>query len=31
MQYELNRKWSISGVRDQNGGFGLDARYHKEF
>jgi translocation and assembly module TamB len=31
MQYQLNRKWSVSGVRDQNGGFGLDGRYHKEF
>ena len=31
MQYQVNRKWSLSGVRDQNGGFGLDARYHKEF
>ena len=30
MQYQINRKWSLSGVRDQNGGFGLDARYHKE-
>ena len=31
MQYQVNRKWSLSGVRDQGGGFGLDARYHKEF
>ncbi len=31
MQYQLNRKWSLSGVRDQNGGFGLDGRYHKDF
>ena len=31
LQYKLNRKWSVSGVRDQNGGFGLDGRYHKEF
>ena len=31
MQYQLNRKWSVSGVRDQNGGFGLDGRYHKDF
>jgi translocation and assembly module TamB len=31
MQYQMNRKWSLSGVRDQNGGFGLDARYHKDF
>jgi len=31
LQYRLNPKWSVSGVRDQNGGFGLDGRYHKEF
>ena len=31
MQYQLNRKWSLSGVRDQNGGFGVDGRYHKDF
>lgn len=31
LQYRLNRKWSISGVRDQNGGFSLDGRYHKDF
>jgi translocation and assembly module TamB len=31
MQYQLNRKWSVSGVRDQNGGFALDGRYHKDF
>jgi len=31
MQYRINRKWSVSGVRDQNGGFGLDGRYHKDF
>jgi translocation and assembly module TamB len=31
MQYRVNQKWSVSGVRDQNGGFGLDGRYHKEF
>jgi translocation and assembly module TamB len=31
LQYQLNRKWSLSGVRDQNGGFGLDGRYHKDF
>jgi translocation and assembly module TamB len=31
MQYQINRKWSLSGVRDQNGGFGLDGRYHKDF
>jgi hypothetical protein len=31
MQYQLNRKWSVSGARDWNGGFGIDARYHKDF
>jgi len=31
MQYQFNKKWSVSGVRDQNGGFGLDGRYHKDF
>jgi translocation and assembly module TamB len=31
MQYQLNRKWSVSGVRDQNGGFGVNGRYRKDF
>lgn len=31
VQYRVNRKWSISGDRDQNGGFGVDGRYHKDF
>jgi translocation and assembly module TamB len=31
VQYKLNRRWSISGDRDQNGGFGFDARYRKTF
>lgn len=31
VQYKLNHKWSLSGVRDENGGFGLDGRYHKNF
>jgi translocation and assembly module TamB len=31
MEYRVNRKWSVSGDRDQNGGFGLDGRYHKDF
>jgi len=31
LQYQLNRKWSVSGVRDQNGGFSVDGRYHKDF
>ncbi|HEY1731075.1 MAG TPA: translocation/assembly module TamB domain-containing protein [Terriglobales bacterium] len=31
LQYQLNRKWSVSGVRDENGGFSLDGRFHKDF
>ena len=31
LQYRINRRWSVSGVRDENGGFGLDGRYHKSF
>jgi translocation and assembly module TamB len=31
LQYQLNPKWSLSGVRNENGGFGLDGRYHKDF
>jgi len=31
MQYQINRKWSISGVRDWSRGLGIDGRYHKDF
>jgi len=31
VQYRINRKWSVSGDRDQTGGFGADARFHKDF
>ncbi len=31
VQYRINRKWSVSGDRDQTGGFGVDGRYHKDF
>jgi translocation and assembly module TamB len=31
LEYKLNPRWSISGVRDQNGGFGVDGKYHKKF
>jgi translocation and assembly module TamB len=31
VQYQINPRWSISGDRDQNGGFGFDARVHKKF
>ena len=31
VQYEVSPRWSVSTTRDQNGGFGFDARYHKTF
>jgi translocation and assembly module TamB len=31
LEYKLNPRWSVSGVRDQNGGFGVDGKYHKKF
>jgi translocation and assembly module TamB len=31
LEYRLNPKWSVSGVRDQNGGFGAAANYHTSF
>ncbi len=31
LEYQLNRKWSVSSIRDQNGGYGVDAHYHKDF
>lgn len=31
LEYKFNRKWSMRGVRDQNGGFGVDARYTKSY
>lgn len=31
VQYNLNPRWSLSAVRDQNGGIGVDARYKKTF
>jgi len=31
LEYKLNPRWSVSGVRDQNGGFGVDGKYHKRF
>ncbi|HSM85587.1 MAG TPA: translocation/assembly module TamB domain-containing protein, partial [Candidatus Limnocylindrales bacterium] len=31
VEYQLNRRWSVSGVRDQNGGFGVDGHFHKDF
>jgi translocation and assembly module TamB len=31
VEYKFNPKWSIGGTRDQNGGFGMEGRYHKDF
>ena len=31
IEYKFNPKWSVSSTRDQNGGFGVDGRYHKDF
>ncbi|HKW76661.1 MAG TPA: translocation/assembly module TamB domain-containing protein [Terriglobales bacterium] len=31
LEYQLNPRWSLTGVRDQNGGFGADVRYKKSF
>jgi len=31
VEYKLNPKWSVSGTRDQNGGFTMTGRYHKDF
>jgi translocation and assembly module TamB len=31
IEYKFNPKWSVSSTRNQNGGFGVDARYHKDF
>jgi translocation and assembly module TamB len=31
VQYEVSPSWSVNGTRDQNGGFGFDVRYHKDY
>ncbi|MGH9573888.1 MAG: translocation/assembly module TamB domain-containing protein [Candidatus Acidiferrales bacterium] len=31
LQYDLNRRVSVTVLRDQNGGYGLDLRWHKVF
>jgi translocation and assembly module TamB len=31
VQYDLNKKTSVTVLRDQNGGYGVDLRLHKEF
>jgi len=30
-EYQLNKRWSVSVVRDQSGGFSVDGRYHTNF
>ena len=31
IEYKLNPRWSLSSVRDQNGGLGVEAKYQKTF
>jgi len=31
LQYQVNKRWSLTVLRDQNGGYGIDVRLHKEF
>jgi translocation and assembly module TamB len=31
LQYQLNKRASVTVLRDQNGGYGIDMRYHKVF
>ena len=31
VEYRFNPKWSVSSTRDQNGGFGVNGRYRKDF
>jgi translocation and assembly module TamB len=31
VEYRFNPKWSVGGTRNQNGGFGIEGRYHKDF
>jgi translocation and assembly module TamB len=31
VEYHFSPRWSFSGVRDQNGGFGFDFRLHKQY
>jgi translocation and assembly module TamB len=30
-EYQINKRWSVSGTRDQYGGFAFDGRYHTNF
>lgn len=31
LEYQVNRGWSISGVRDENGGYAIDVKRRKTF
>jgi translocation and assembly module TamB len=31
LEYKFNPRWSVSGNRNQNGGFGVDGKYRKDF
>jgi translocation and assembly module TamB len=31
IEYKFNPRWSVSGTRNQNGGFGVDGKYRKDF
>jgi translocation and assembly module TamB len=31
LQYQLNPRWQVSVLRDQNGGYGMTVRLHKQF
>jgi translocation and assembly module TamB len=31
VEYRLNPRWSVSGTRNQNGGFGMEGKYRKDF
>jgi translocation and assembly module TamB len=30
-EYQLNKRWSVTGERDASGGFSIDGRYHTNF
>lgn len=30
-EYQINKRWSVSVTRDQNGGFGIDGKFHTKF
>lgn len=31
LEYRFNQRWSVSGIRDQNGGFGATVSFHRIF